>query len=328
MADTKITGLTAGIPAGTDVFPYVSSPGASPVTKKSLVSSLMTLPEGTMINGRILPSVASNNLTLAIKTFAGTDPSATDTVKIIIGGVVREIAAALSVTVNAAANSFNAGSTELAAKEVDYFAYLSYRAASSAVVIGFGRAPHFNLYSDFSATATAFNYGAFSTAPAATDNVVNIGRFAAILSAGAGYTFSVPTFTSVNLVQRPCFQTRVLTWLPTYSGSGSMTYINVTPILINYQIIYNKVFLIIQAMGQTAGTASTEVRLTIPYARSTAEANLIIGPAQLYDGADYVGGFNWSTTSATVTRVLKFGGNWTLTGANGAYILANGFYNI
>ena len=36
MADTKITGLTVGIPAGTDIFPYVSSPGASPVTKKSL----------------------------------------------------------------------------------------------------------------------------------------------------------------------------------------------------------------------------------------------------------------------------------------------------
>jgi hypothetical protein len=40
MADTKITGLTVGVPVGTDVIPYVSDPGGSPVTKKTLVSSL------------------------------------------------------------------------------------------------------------------------------------------------------------------------------------------------------------------------------------------------------------------------------------------------
>ena len=36
MADKKITALTQGIPVANDVFPYVSSPGASPVTQKTL----------------------------------------------------------------------------------------------------------------------------------------------------------------------------------------------------------------------------------------------------------------------------------------------------
>ena len=36
MADKKITELTQGIPVANDVFPYVSSPGATPVTKKTL----------------------------------------------------------------------------------------------------------------------------------------------------------------------------------------------------------------------------------------------------------------------------------------------------
>lgn len=36
MADKKITALTQGIPVATDVFPYVSSPGASPATQKTL----------------------------------------------------------------------------------------------------------------------------------------------------------------------------------------------------------------------------------------------------------------------------------------------------
>ena len=36
MTDKKITALTQGIPVANDVFPYVSSPGASPETKKTL----------------------------------------------------------------------------------------------------------------------------------------------------------------------------------------------------------------------------------------------------------------------------------------------------
>ena len=36
MADKKITALTQGIPVANDVFPYVSSPGASPVTQNTL----------------------------------------------------------------------------------------------------------------------------------------------------------------------------------------------------------------------------------------------------------------------------------------------------
>lgn len=41
MADTKITALTLGVPLSTDIMPYVSDPGGSPVTKKTLVSSLI-----------------------------------------------------------------------------------------------------------------------------------------------------------------------------------------------------------------------------------------------------------------------------------------------
>ena len=49
---------------------------------------------------------------------------------------------------------------------------------------------------------------------AAGDNYANIGRFAATLSAGAGYTWSVPTYTASNLIQRPIFETSRLDWVP------------------------------------------------------------------------------------------------------------------
>lgn len=181
-------------------------------------TTVLAQAEGTMQNGKISVTVASNNITLALKTLAGTDPTALDPVKIVIAGTERTITSALSVTVNAATNTFNAGATELATKEIDYFAYLSWRAASSAVVIGFSRISNATLYSDFSATATNQKYAAFSTAPASTDTVTVIGRFAATLSAGAGYTWSVPTFTSKNLIQYPIFNTRWLDFAPGHTG--------------------------------------------------------------------------------------------------------------
>lgn len=177
--------------------------------------------EGSMKNGRISVTVVSNNITLALKTVAGSDPSSSDPVKIVIGGTERTITSALSVTVPAGTNTFNAGSAELATKAIDYFPYFSWRTASSAVVMGFSRIPYACLYSDFSSTATNEKYAAFSTAPASTDVVVCWGRFEATLSAGAGYTWSVPTFTAVNLIQRRIDQTRWLTWAPTHKAGGA-----------------------------------------------------------------------------------------------------------
>jgi hypothetical protein len=125
------------------------------------------------------------------------------------------------LTINAGANTFNSGSSELATKEIDYFPYLSWKAASSAVVLLVSRVPYACLYSDFSSTATAWDYAAYSSAPASTDDVVVIGRFAATLSASAAYNWSVPTFTSKNLIQRPIWNTRPLTWTPTHAAGGA-----------------------------------------------------------------------------------------------------------
>jgi hypothetical protein len=79
-------------------------------------------------------------------------------------------------------------------------------------VIGFSRIPHACSYDDFSATTTNEKYCAISTITnaSATDYYENIGRFGATLSAGAGYTWTVPTFTAKNLIQRPIYETRFL----------------------------------------------------------------------------------------------------------------------
>ena len=226
MPDKKISELTAHTaPLPADLLAIVNGG----VTKKIALANLwaaLFAPEGTVINGKIVPSVATNNLTVALKTLAGTDPSASDPVYVRIGGIIRVITYAVSVTYNAGFSYANAGSAELATKEIDWGTYLSWntnKSGGAGVDIAFSRIFHGNLYSDFSSTDTNERaYLANSPRPAAGDQVVNIGRFAATLSAGAGYTWSVPTFTASNLIQRPIYETRWLTAVSTLAGFSSV----------------------------------------------------------------------------------------------------------
>ncbi len=218
---------------------------------KTYADRFLNAPQGFLLNGKIVPSVGSNNLTVALKTLAGTDPSASNPVHIRIGDTIRTITSALSVTANAGTNWCNAGSSELATREIDYFVYLGYN-ATNGVTIGFSRIPYANLYSDFSATTTNEKYCAISTITNAVagDTYENVGRFAATLSAGAGHTWSVPTFTSTNLRQVPILETRWLDYAPVYTGFSSAPSAGRTI----YCISQNKVFL--QISPQNAGTSN------------------------------------------------------------------------
>lgn len=219
--------------------------------------------DGVMLNGKISVTVASNNITVALKTLAGTDPSATDIVYVRINGTVRSVTSALSITLNAGTQWFALG-TPFAALEQNFFVYLSYRTASSAVVIGFARIPYGRVYSDFSATTTNEKYGAFSTAPAPTDDVVVIGRFAATLSAAASYNWSVPTFTSSNLIQRPVYETEWMYWLPAPTGYSSVP----TNTIYLYRIV-NKTIQIRYREGANGTSNATTISFTAPFAAQT-----------------------------------------------------------
>ena len=66
-------------------------------------------PRGFLLNGKIVPSVASDDLTVAIKGLDGEDPSATNPVYCRIGDTIRSITAAFSVTKVDATNWFDSG---------------------------------------------------------------------------------------------------------------------------------------------------------------------------------------------------------------------------
>lgn len=283
-------------------------------------------PRGYLVNGKIVPSVVANDLIVALKGLDGNDPSATNPVYIRIGDTIHAITAALSVTCADGTNWFNAGSANFAAKEIDYFVYLGYN-ATDGVVIGFSRIPYAVEYSYFIPTNTSEKYCAISTITNADggDDYEVIGRFAATLSAGAGYTWTVPTFTPDNLVQRPTYQTRWLEWLPTYTGfSADPTH------TCRYHLDERKVDFMV--CGTVAGTSNaTTFTLTLPFTpRSLAGAIVWRGTVACVDNGAYLaplGGYKIPDNNIIMNLYTgAAAGVWTNSGTK--YADLNGWYEI
>lgn len=193
-------------------------------THKLNTFSNLNAPEGFLINGKIVPSVASNNLTVALKTLAGNDPSASDPIYVRLGGTIRTISSALSVDAGAGTNWLLAGSSETAGIEVDFFVYLGVKTSDSSIKLGFSRIPYATIGSDFATTGSSAKYCRMTGAeyPGDFGPFANIGRFAATLSASPNLYWSVPTFNSGNLIQRPIYETRFLTYTPSYLGTVTL----------------------------------------------------------------------------------------------------------
>lgn len=167
-------------------------------------------PQGSLINGKLVPSIATNNLTVALKTLAGADPSATDIVQVRIGDTVHKITSALSVTLAAGTNWFGK-STLFAGVATNFYVYLGYN-TTDGVTMGVANTPTALFYGNFSTTNTAWTYAKISTIThaASTDVYECVGRFNAILGASATYNWSLPAGNfsiaqpSRQVVQAPC----------------------------------------------------------------------------------------------------------------------------
>jgi len=172
---------------------------------------------------KISVTVSSNDLIVALKHEDGTDPSADRPLYFKIGDSLRACTAALSKTLADGTSWFGSGSTVLGTKEVDYFVYVIWNTtpATDIMDLGFARKPYFNRFAAASATTTSEDYMATAnaSAPAATDEMTNIARFAATLSlVGTGHLWTVPTFTINTLVNRPTFETRLLSFTQVFSN--------------------------------------------------------------------------------------------------------------
>lgn len=228
-----------------------------------IYAALQKLPRGTMINGKIQPTVSSGTLNLALKTLDGSDPSSSNAIYVRIGDSGRSITSPTSCSMPTGTSLFNLGAAETAAKETDLFAYLIWDSNSSVVAISPARIPYGNLVSDFSSTTTnekhLFNHANFT----GTDEVEVVGRFAATLSASP-FVWSVPSYTAINLIQKPIYETRILDFASTRTPqAGSIASVSVTHE--KYQVVGRR-FLVDQYFSWTQNTTAADyIQLTQPF---------------------------------------------------------------
>jgi hypothetical protein len=323
-ASTGVASIVAvaGTPSGSPAVPATPAShyklaevavgaGVTTITNANITStrrSVFVLPTGDrtsgLLGGRIQVTVASNNLTVAVKTLAGADPSTSSPVGIWIGDTLRWITGALSIAANAGTNRLNMGSAELATREVDLFVYAGYN-ATDGITLGFSRIPYARLYSDFNTSPTNERHCAISTITnaAAGDNYVNIGRFAATLSASPSFNWSVPSFTNANLIQEPIYETRrLLTTNYQYWIKGNI--LHLSRVTANITI------------GATAG-ASAVLAITYPFTFSQMPSNSAVVVEEGYGYFCSIYFLN-RTTSGGDILVLRDATQGGAPGGNGA----------
>lgn len=342
MADSNLTGLTEDTtPLGSDLMYGVS--GGTTDFKRYLGDHNL-MPDGFMINGVISVTVATNNITVALKTRSGGNPSATDPVSVWIAGAWRTCTAALSVTKNAGTNWFNAGAAELATYEQDYFAYLIWNTtpATDIMDIGFSRAPYFRVYSEASGTTTNEKYLAYGngSAPTSTDSCVVIGRFAATLSASASYNWSVPTYTNTNLIQYPIYTSRVLSYVPTWASTGTATSLGNGTLIGQYRWNERCIELIGVTLiaGTTTTYGTTQYSFALPFTPATVTTFRHLFYGYVYDnstttmyiasGGNVAGGVNTIQSMQTHGNAAVVSSTVPMTFATSDQIVMKGIYPV
>jgi len=314
MTDEKLTAIYTASPVTVDpgdLAYAVVDTGTTPDEGAFKYSQLM------FNRYKLSPSVSANDLILALKHEDGNDPSADRPLYFKIGDSLRACTAALSVTKADATNWSNLGSAQLATQESDLFCYIVWNTnlAPAAIDIFWSRIPYGRLYSDFSATTTAEKYAAINaTAPAATDECINIGRFAATLSAGAGYTWTVPVYTAANLVSHPIYITRRLVYTGAATASAGAP--TTAPVVCSYIVENGTVDIFVNVTITNKGTASAIMYVSVPWTPVAVTALT----AQEITATGAVAGANYATTP----RILVYKYDGTTIWVNGYVILAAG----
>jgi hypothetical protein len=320
---SKTTALTQNTaPNGGDLKAMVDAPSSSPLSQWIFNGDDNILP-GLALNYLITRSVATSDLTISVVGKNGSAFTATHPMSCWIGSTYRRATSQLTKTWNDATNWANLGAAEHATKDVDLFVYLIWNTTPATDVMDFGwsRYPGGRVYSDFSTTTTHEKYLAYANAsqPAATDEVQLIGRVNATLSAGAGYTWSVPA-TSV-IVNYPIDVSRWLAWAPTHSRSGT-AYTNLPTTNTAYYQIHrdNLAFTETHTQHGTPGGTGNQ-RFTLPFAIP------VTGSASGYNAnTDNKMTVKLSSSAPTLATIAKYDGTAEVTASQiyvstGTYIV-------
>lgn len=206
------------------------------------------LTSGSGNNYKLTATVASNNLTVAVVDQWGNTPSEVTPVTFRVGNTTLRGIGALSVTINAGTNTFNAGATHILGNPVPLCVYAAHKAADDTLQIVVSRIFHARTYADFSGTATNDQYGAVSSALASTDVVAPIGWVEAQNGGTASFNWSIPASARVD--SRPTRTSPRFGCLTGATGFSALT----TDVQ-SYQISDNMVTAFINIVGTSNATS-------------------------------------------------------------------------
>lgn len=212
-----------------------------------------------LLQYKIAPSVASNNLTVALQHADGTAPTASRALWVKIDGVWYSFTGTTSYTKNAGTNWHNAGASILASQAIDFFVYaIAETGASAGAKIGHSRIAHARTMGDFVNTTTSEKYIAGNwTNFNSSDKVELIGRFRAQLSASTAFNWSI---ASALVINSPIYETDWVTFVPTLTGFSA----NPTNTIYQYKI--SRSDMLLRVRQATDGTSNANAfTLTLPF---------------------------------------------------------------
>lgn len=272
------------------------------------LQSQITVNDGKItrsLNYKIVPSITSNNLVFSLKYMDGGDATALKPIVFRVGDTKYSVTAGLTFTKNAGTNWMNMGSAEFATCDVDLFTYaIAETGASAGLKFGYSRIPYATTMGDFVNTTTSEKYIAGNwTNFNATDLVENIGRFRARLSAGAGYTWSIP----VPLVRNyPIFETDMLKWLPVLSGNSGMTITSPVAVVADYNIVGRKLSFSARLTGTLVTPAGNQVLFTLPFSVLRTDGMALASQLYSENGTVGFGGAFWVTGTPHKAALIKY----------------------
>jgi hypothetical protein len=256
-------------------------------------------------NGVIVPSVAGNNLTVAIKTLAGLDPSTTNPVYVRIGDTLRKITSALYVTATGGTDHWDRTSYTFS-----LFVYLGWSTTSNSVEIALCCQPTYLVYPAANPAAPdprrlIAASGANTAATLISGNTMQVcGRVDGVVNS-AGDNFTAVTSTALSY---PIYNTLVLESpeVPTRSNVADTTPVFSTN-KIAYRIAYDHVCVMYYFNGDGgadgAGVAGY-LGLNLPFDVNSSLSTPIVG------GSCFIAIANWDgSNNNTAIHFITTGDN-------------------
>ena len=300
-ASTGVASLVvvSGTPSGSPAVPATPAShyklanvavgaGVTTITNANITDtrrSVFVAPTGArnqgLINGYIITALSGSNLVVSVSTSPTSvvAPTVNNPVGVWVGGNLRWITSALSLTRNGGTSSLNMGSAELATREVDLFPYLQWNTTTQALNLLASRIPYARKMSGFVNSATdekgalgIINYNS-------NDDVVLVDRFSATSNSSNNFT------ATGNIYGEPIYETRWLNWLGANTANGTMTFTPTTTVHY-YKIQSDYCIARINGSADLATASNIEWRVSAPISGGSQQFKVGAG---CFDGTNRAG---------------------------------------